>query len=673
MNQFKREELKQAILNGIRCTDFLEKSKGGNYCCPFCDSGHKSNGTGAVKYYPETNTISCFADCAVNNGNIGKRYDVLDLIQKQYGCTFNEAMAIGAEILHIPYPEDDEKPYKAAGQVKRKPAATIKGGAQASDDTKKSDPDFTEYYARCEEMLMQSPEALSYLAKRGISPAVYKAHHIGFDPKADPADSNHPTPRIIIPVSTRHYIGRRIDGIKEYAKMNNAGVSPDITNASLLNGNSDIIFIVEGIFDCMSIVEMQQAAIAINSTSNVGKLLEYLPNTKCKAAFIICLDNDPDPQTKGTTRKAAERLQAGLTALGYRSMMADICGKYKDPNDALVNDRDGFGRMISDAMNSMREYMKQDYLSDFLDKIRTDAYKPYPTDLPFIDNLLNGGIVPQSLLLLMASPAAGKTTLCQQMVEQMAEHQKPVEYLNLEMSREQMLAKAIAGRINKNPQYNYHLTATDVMQGYKWTEQMQELIPAEIERYRQQIFPYLKYNSATGNDIDSIAEHLHSIGEKAKRFGEPAPAIVLDYLHLVRAGKEKLETADLIKKIVVVLKDYAVQYNTFVIGIVAINRISKDNITLESGRDSSNIEYTGDYVLALDYAERNERDINDILQDQERRMTLRVLKNRFGSAGNHVDVIFRPADGMFIDKTRFHSAPEPNPFSAGTERKKVRR
>ena len=53
-----RETARQEIRRLVNCTQYLEKSKGRQYCCPFDNrnSGHGEHGTGAVKYYPKTNT-----------------------------------------------------------------------------------------------------------------------------------------------------------------------------------------------------------------------------------------------------------------------------------------------------------------------------------------------------------------------------------------------------------------------------------------------------------------------------------------------------------------------------------------------------------------------------------------------------------------------------------------
>ena len=154
------------------------------------------------------------------------------------------------------------------------------------------------------------------------------------------------------------------------------------------------------------------------------------------------------------------------------------------------------------------------------------------------------------------------------------------------------------------------------------------------------------------------------MGAEARRKGQQAPAAVIDYLHLLTSTKG-VDLQELIKQAVKGLKDYAKEYNTFVIAITASNRESnkKGRLTMESGRDSSSIEYTGDYVISLNYYEidkyasnknapgavnPNNVDAVARLQEQPRRiMILRVLKNRFGSPGRHQNVIFDTVNNIF--------------------------
>lgn len=303
------------------------------------------------------------------------------------------------------------------------------------------------------------------------------------------------------------------------------------------------------------------------------------------------------------------------------------------------------------------------YLDDFLEKIQTEAYKPYETGLRFFDNLLGGGVMQQSLLLLMAAPATGKTTLCQQIAEEMAAKGKPVVYLNFEMSREQMLAKAISGRLSRKGK---RVTATDILQGYKWSAADRDEIINEVNAYRRDIYPFIKYNpDKISSNIEAITAYLQEIGDNAKGEGKQAPALIVDYLHLITSATGK-DVQELIKQTMDVLKDYAIEYSTFVICIVATNRGSNKTgkLSMESGRDSSSIEYSGDYQLTLNYYDIDSGEVNPTDQEEVsklqraeyRKMILRLHKNRFGISGKKVTLLFHAAHNSFYGEYDFMPA-----------------
>lgn len=303
----------------------------------------------------------------------------------------------------------------------------------------------------------------------------------------------------------------------------------------------------------------------------------------------------------------------------------------------------------------------RDDLTKFFETIQTEAYKPHPTGLKFFDNLLDGGIVNQSLLLLLAAPAAGKTTLVQQIAEEMAKNKNPIIYINFEMSREQMLAKAISAKYYRN---GGNKTALGVLRGYEWSDDDRDGLAMIVDEYRRNNYPYIRYNpDGVTSEIHALLKYLTAIGNAANKAGQQAPAIVVDYLHLITSN-EKTDDAELIKQTVIGLKDYAKNYNTFVIGIIASNRASNKSgrLTMESGRDSSNLEYTGDYILSLNYEEidngtikpnSTKDDINEKLENlynrEKRPMILRVLKNRFGQQGKSRKLLFNAPYNIFYD------------------------
>jgi replicative DNA helicase len=263
------------------------------------------------------------------------------------------------------------------------------------------------------------------------------------------------------------------------------------------------------------------------------------------------------------------------------------------------------------------------------------------------------------MLMLLAAPAAGKTTLCQQIAESIAEHGKPVLYVNLEMSREQMIAKSLSARVTLAGE---PMTALDVLQGYKWYPAHRKAVEKALDQYREKVAPNLDYNpdGITG-DLEKLAAYLDTIGERAKAAGKSGPVVFIDYLHLLTWPGE--ETANVIKKSMEILKNYSINYDTISVAISATNRDSNraGRITMESGRDSSGIEYTGDYILSLNYYQVDQGDVKTTDNDKMsvltgrpwRQMIIRVLKNRFGIAGRPTRVYFHAAGNRFYAEDDF--------------------
>ena len=282
----------------------------------------------------------------------------------------------------------------------------------------------------------------------------------------------------------------------------------------------------------------------------------------------------------------------------------------------------------------------------FLSDIQTEAFKPIPTGFKAFDKALcdgEGGIQPKSLVILTAAPAAGKTTFCQQILEEAAGNGNDVLFLNLEMSDTQLYARSISRWLRMRG--GKHYSATTILQGYRWTDQQRSDILEAAEQYSRFITPHITYNpqgmSQNYNDIRRI---LMPRLEQAISQGKRAPIVCLDYLHLVRL--ENTEAVETIKLTIELLKNYAIKGNTFAIAISASNRRSNQTEqTLYSGRDTSSIEYTADYQLALERKEAALQPGSAELTE----VTLRILKNRLGKTGDTI-FYYEPAYNSFIPK-----------------------
>ena len=306
-----------------------------------------------------------------------------------------------------------------------------------------------------------------------------------------------------------------------------------------------------------------------------------------------------------------------------------------------------------------------DMFDEFMEEIISDRFKPIPTGIYELDRALSGGFERKSLVTLAAAPGMGKTAIAQFLLENMAEQGHRVIYCNLEMDRSQLLSRSISRvshKLKLNGRLKKDVTALDVRRGYKWNEETRQIVQASAEYYRKYIvnnFLYVTANPENSgsitNKLSAILNKLTAIAEGLRAAGQPAPLICIDYLQFIeydQAGNQRIDLADQIKEILRAFKLFAMQYNTVVLMIMANNRTAnKEGIaSMESGRDTSNIEYSGDVMLGLTYTavedhetDRNNREytperINQIIDQAERlgqdippiakQVSLKVVKNR---------------------------------------------
>lgn len=408
--------------------------------------------------------------------------------------------------------------------------------------------------------------------------------------------------------------------------------------------NGNIIFITNSVEDAQSIesaTDIWHGAMAINTLPGMefaNTLADWQAVIDGNGTAIISLDNTAEGKRRST------ELQKEIQGLQIKCITWNVCGTYRTPKDAAERSPEQFKQAVNTALQAAESAHLPDSLDSFLEKIQGSYFKPYTTGLHFLDEVLNGGVMKQTLTMLIAAPGTGKTTLMQQAAEELATQGTPVIYLNLEMSQEQMLAKAISGRLAKR---GIHTTANRIMQGYSWTEQDRENITKEITLYRNSSFKNIHYVGEIGSDLDAILDYINAAGKAAQEKDEAAPVVVLDYLHLVTSGK-RIEAQELIKQTVTGLKRYAIDYNTIVFAIAAASRDAmKTELTLNSARDSSNIEYTADNVLTLERAEPQEE------ASDWQAMTIKAVKARYGRANEKRTVSFCPAYNYFAPVAGF--------------------
>ena len=259
------------------------------------------------------------------------------------------------------------------------------------------------------------------------------------------------------------------------------------------------------------------------------------------------------------------------------------------------------------------------------------------------------------LYVIGATPAAGKTTFCWQLLEQLARHGESCIFCSYEMSRLELFTKSLARQLFKRSSYT-DLTAASIRRG-SWNAELKHIV-SEFAKLSLD----LNIFELQDETIDKLLALLKPLClDKAK-----APVVCLDYLQIVPSSREsaKLGIDDSVRK----LKKFQRDTNTTFIVISSFNRTNyAQSVSFESFKESGNIEYTADVVWALQLNLMNNikgyNDISDLRKrieqakkQQPRQINLKCLKNR---QGTNYDCFFKyhSAHDCFEPCDRFDDEP----------------
>jgi len=647
-----RDEANEYIQTNYPMLPMLTKARKGNYVCPFCGSGAHGDrdSDGALHYYRHTNTACCFGGCG------RKKYDVFDIYEKVNGCDYNTALITMAGELGITIDGKGEATASAIPPLSaQEPAKEQTPGQDGSEEQR---PNFVPYYRECMARI-DDPRAEAYLASRGISLETARACNVGFDPVADvashPGDMSgtkyyHSEPRIILPTSKEHFVGRAINPGATFAKLNPKGGHAGIFNArALYRDGVEAVVVTEGAFDALSVIEACVAAVALNSVANVDLLLEKLKKKPTKATLIIALDQDEHGKS------GADALRAGLSEQGLSYINADICLGYKDPNEALVANRERFLQRVKVAADSIdRPDNTQLYIDtlmgDEIEKFKSNA----KTGFPILDRTIGG--LYGGLYVLAAISSLGKTSFALQLADQIAEGGNDVVYFSLEQSRLEMVSKSLArevARLNIDTQ----VTSLSIRQSHVTDE-----VKQAATRYKKAVGS--RMNIVEGNFRTKVSDIRDYVRNYEKRTGAK-PVVFVDYLQILRPEEadKKQSVKETVDGAVEELKMLSRDDNLTVFVISSVNRANYlTPISFESLKESGGIEYSCDCLWGLqlqclesdsfagDGKTVEKRKIIEEAKDEDpRKIQLKCLKNRYGKA--HFDCFYEyyPGHDLFFE------------------------
>ena len=631
-----------------RLKEYLEqvtfKTTGGGYACLFCKSGHRTGGTGALKIYSKGTRAKC-QSCGANVDIFGA-YGQMNGLNEEDKEDFKTIVKGLCDTLGEYYPNGqgtDTEQRKNSERTGKRRETTEK------PEPIKEEPEvnYRDYFLKAHEHIKET----DYPQRRGLSDEIIDRFKLGYDTeyRHPKSPKMQPSPRLIIATSPYSFLAR-YTGEGKFT-FNGEDRSKDkvgkvhIFNSWSIGTAKQPVFIVEGEIDALSIMEAGGLAIGLGSMSNYNRLKETLEKIPSKQPFIICLDNEKEEEKRQRVEQNARKIEEVLDGLHLNHYRQDINGQYKDANEHLVKDREGFKTLVKDIIGKV-EQMEQErtaaeqaepvkelteeerqaeelakrqmengrksnaaFIDEFVGHIGASAETPsQSTGFKCLDTAFDGGFY-EGLYTIGAISSLGKTAFVLQICDQMAKMGTHILFFSLEMARLELMARSISREsFLKADETHNAKNAQDVrhiMNGkfvMEYTEEQAAIFESALNSYKEYASNIYIQEGIADISVEMIEKtvtaHIQEHGVK--------PIVVIDYLQILDASKEDKKNHATDKQIVdhniTALKRLSRDKKLTIIGISSFNRENyTEPVNYASFKESGAIEYSTDVLIGLQY------------------------------------------------------------------------
>ena len=666
------------------------KSKGYYmYDCPVCGSGKGANRTGGLSIRPGKK-IRCFARCvSLPDGGLSKGEDVLGALRILWECSEDEVFkrVIGEDWKGKDESSFSAKPFKA---MQKERAASTGGDVMTNHEALNRWKERTRnYIAEAQESLSDHSEAMEYLQKRGITEESVKRFGLGYDVERK---------GIVIPYNrtNTYYALRRIDDNASFKYMKPKGsiegvevkIPEPLFNSGAL-GSGKPVFVVESQLCAISIIQAVPSAMAV-ALGGTGseKLLNELKREENKnVVLILCLDNDMPG------KEAQAKLKARLSEANVAYYEYNIAGAYKDPNEALVADEGGLIEGIYNALALAEEANKkkaEEYITKNSNKEpllalskEVHSFIPVPcvsTGFKGLDTLLEGGLH-SGLYVVGAISSLGKTTLCMQIMDNIASSGLDVLVFSLEMSKKELIGKSVSRHTFQRATETYEDWETGIRRAKtywgiidgsrfeKYSMEEKKLIEESIidyGRYANKVFIEEGMGDIGIIEIrNKVKEHIAITGKK--------PVVFVDYLQIIAPYKDpdapnrSFTDKQTVDKNVLELKRLSRDFDIPVLAVSSLNRANYNNsMNMAAFKESGAIEYSADVLIGLEYNKIKESELEEIIEKNSQKseagepieVKVKILKQRAGARGTSCLLDYYMLFNAFVEQGEEMIKPE---------------
>lgn len=310
----------------------------------------------------------------------------------------------------------------------------------------------------------------------------------------------------------------------------------------------------------------------------------------------------------------------------------------------------------------------KDSINSFIKGIKENVNTPpTSTGFPLLDEVLSGGMR-EGLTVIGAISSLGKTTMIQQIADNVAQSGRDVLFISLEMAKTELMSKSISretllevlendGNI-RNAKTSIGITDASKYENY--SDEEHELIYTATKRYAEyagNIYIVEAFGQIGFQDIRELVKiHYEKTGQ--------APIVVIDYLQIMKPDDPRATDKSNTDKAVNGLKQISRDFKTTIVAISSLNRESYNRpMSLTAFKESGAIEYSSDVLIGLDFTkmldDANEMDFEEEKDKVPRNITLTILKNRNGRTGKRINYLYDPRFNYF-EEDDYYKKPRKN-------------
>lgn len=308
----------------------------------------------------------------------------------------------------------------------------------------------------------------------------------------------------------------------------------------------------------------------------------------------------------------------------------------------------------------------KDNIDDFIDGINNKANTPpTSTGFPLLDEVLSGGMR-EGLTVIGAISSLGKTTMAQQIADNVAQSGRDVLFISLEMARSELMSKSISRETLLEVLENdgdirnakTSIGITDASKHKNYSKDEKRLINIAIERYNEyagNIYIVEAFGQIGFQDVRELVKIHH---EKTGK----APLVVIDYLQIMKPDDPRATDKTNTDRAVNGLKQISRDFKTTILAISSLSRQHYNSpMSLGAFKESGAIEYSSDVLIGLDFTKMlensSEMDFEEEKDKVPRNITLTILKNRNGRTGKRINYLYDPRFNYF-EEDDYYKKPE---------------